>query len=270
MRCALAFVLLGCTTNVTNVYEGPADAVVGDAVSLADSSIDSAGDTAMMSGDTSSALDGGFEVATDSTADVVVADGTPSTDACTIPTGGMCDPFRQCGCPPTEHCTGSGGDRFAHCQDPRGSLKLGDYCATAACGVGLTCILDRCTSYCASASDCVGTGPFTCAPYPADVTYSICTANCDPKSPGPVCGAGGCAFLTATRTGCRSAGSVAAGGACAADSTCAPGTVCKGGDGTGPKCRKYCTGLADCAPMEACTPLGSSFMGTAYGYCFPK
>jgi hypothetical protein len=87
---------------------------------------------------------------------------------------------------------------------------------------------------------CVG------APVPCD---ALAGTGCPD---GQTCAVIGGGFVSGTATGCRAAGSVAAGGACAATRDCAAGLACNGG-----VCRAYCDTTVGCAG-GVCGPIGAT------------
>ncbi len=202
--------------------------------------------------------------------------------------GGSCSesPCRlvspQCGCAAGQGCYLSGTSRV--CGTP-GPESEGQACSGAtACQPGLLCIgsgtQSFCSRFCNSDADCTGGAGSLCLLELDDGTgaplagVTLCTAHCNPASPGVGCPASmGCAIFEESMgagrifTGCRPAGTALEGQPCVDPDDCAPGLFC--GDGTCYRwCRQplgsECTGFTFCESFTTPAIVG----GVEFGYCF--
>ncbi|MBX3270765.1 MAG: hypothetical protein KF729_10910 [Sandaracinaceae bacterium] len=218
----------------------------------------------------------------------------PGFDAGTPPPGfdaggGSCSesPCRlvspQCGCAPGQGCYLSGGSTRV-CGTP-GPEREGQACTGAtACQAGLLCIgsasANFCSRFCSSDADCTAGAGSLCLLELDDGTggaipgVRLCTAHCDPATPGVGCPSTmGCAIYEESMgagrifTGCRPAGTRTAGQTCPNPDDCAPGHFC--GDGVcyrtcRPPFGSECTGLTFCESFSTPLVIG----GVEYGYCY--
>jgi hypothetical protein len=209
--------------------------------------------------------------------------GEPEDAGCTIPTGGECGTFPQCGCTGSQSCDITESATGKTSCVASGAGRANEECTdTSGCLTGFTCKYGVCLPYCARTSDCTESGSTAIC---KNLTYSdqgtlkdipgmtVCTTQCDPMNPSTSCGADrGCVFTAATTTTCSGAGDGTTAASCATNRfACAPGYLCVGtGD-----CRRFCRmGIAgDCPAGKTCGKLtlnGTStpMIGTTeFGVC---
>lgn len=105
------------------------------------------------------------------------------SDLCAIADGNECDPIRQCGCEPGNHCQVIGDDQRAKCR-PIGTATAWGACKAASqCPEGQTCDRGSCRPYCKNDKGC---DDGACVPLlgpdgEASKRYNVCWKHCDAK-----------------------------------------------------------------------------------------
>jgi hypothetical protein len=162
------------------------------------------------------------------------------------PEGGLaCTPFGQCGCDRGKTCVadrvlGTGDGR---CEAPGLGGAAVPCVANADCQIGLACYEGLCSSFCATAADCLFGTASICRPIGS---ANVCLRTCDPFAPVDECGNGAkCAYSSYSDVPvCMRAGTAADGASCGLDTqVCARGLTCTSSN----TCRKLCQTGSLCA-----------------------
>lgn len=197
------------------------------------------------------------------------AGGAGGGGTCSPPNGSICDPVAQCGCAAGQNCD------FASLAGKTACAQAGTGAAYAQCDdssdcqAGLTCVSDLCRPFCSTVADCPGSGR-TCdqvsggTPSQAIPGFLVCSAKCDLRNPGAVCGAGVNCVHFDDHTDCIA--TKGGTGACASALDCDPGYVCMGSGSSG-DCKRWCRmGQGDCISCTSVDP--QVFIdGVEFGFC---
>jgi hypothetical protein len=175
----------------------------------------------------------------------------------TVPPTNKCGLDPQCGCGPNETCDVTSEVTGATSCLTAGTTTLGRPCMTTSdCIAGLLCDYGACRPYCKTAGEkCTVGGTDLCVavmdannkPVP---NKSVCTIQCDPRSPQAVCGAGNACLWYPTLyapnkvSDCNFGGSITAYSTthCVDSTDCVPGTACiqHPNKNIGLECEQWC------------------------------
>lgn len=191
--------------------------------------------------------------------DVKEADASVPVDAgtacATVPPNNKCGLSPQCGCGPNETCEVTNETMGATSCLTAGSATLGRPCAqTGDCLAGFTCEYGACRPYCGKVrAKCAVGGTGLCIELPGPdgkpvPNKSVCTIQCDPRVPSPVCGTNACHWFADFYTpnnmvsDCNFGGTKQALAACTGTAECLPGLACVDHPSKeiGFECEKWC------------------------------
>jgi hypothetical protein len=172
--------------------------------------------------------------------DASTPDAPPAPAACkTVAPNNRCGLDPQCGCGANETCEVTNETTGATSCLTAGTTTLGRNCTqTGDCLAGFTCEYGACRPYCTTPlSKCTVGGTDLCVAImgPDDkpiANKNVCTIQCDPRNPGPVCGTNACHWFAdyykpAKVSDCNFGGTVKAYDvACTSTSSCLPGLAC--------------------------------------------
>jgi hypothetical protein len=164
----------------------------------------------------------------------------PAAVACkTVAPNNRCGLDPQCGCGANETCEVTNETTGATSCLTAGGATLGRPCTqTGDCLAGLTCEYGACRPYCTTPrSKCTVGGTDLCVEIMGPdskpiLNKSVCTIQCDPRNPGPVCGTNACHWFAdyykpSKVSDCNFGGTTKAYDvACVSTSSCLPGHAC--------------------------------------------
>jgi len=182
----------------------------------------------------------------------------------TVPPNNRCGLVPQCGCGPNETCDVTNQTSGATSCVTAGGATLGRPCVqTGDCLAGLTCEYGACRPYCDTArTKCNVGGTVLCVEVLGDNNLpipnnNICTLQCDPREPAPVCGTNSCHWLEdyyapESVSDCNRPGTMKPySDVCASDDDCQPGFACMKHPKYGFECERWCRlGVAGDCPSS--------------------
>jgi hypothetical protein len=168
----------------------------------------------------------------------------------------------QCGCAANQTCDVTNGTTGAVSCISAGTGTLGAACSTTGqCGAGLACAYNTCRPYCEKAgAACTGAGLGTCFQYydgdgDPVANATICSIDCDPRSPSAACGTNTCIYdLDTKATDCDKAGTKSLYDACSKYNDCKPGLACVNHPLYNFECESWCRvgHDLDCPGLDLC------------------